>query len=148
MGLINPFIEQTVYVFDAMLGWPVERRSISLKPDFAPALDVCGLVELRGARRGALALGGSRRLAGRVAAKLLGPGRCHVEEDVADCIGELTNTVAGRATASLHQYRVRISVPSVLMGLPAAGRIDCRAPTVAVMFDSPDDEVWLEISIG
>lgn len=96
----------------------VERRCEAGKS--AP-FEVSGIIGMTGSTRGNIVLSFPIDMAQRLTAFLLGvsPGEDPNERDIADCIGELSNIVAGNLLTVLDQHvgpLCQISLPSVVMG--------------------------------
>lgn len=113
---INPFISATVRTFHTMVYSEAHPGKVSLALDGSIRSDVSGLIELTGMARGSVSLSFPRITALKVASAFVGDRILALDDTARDAIGELVNIVAGAAKAELSQYRIRISLPLVLLG--------------------------------
>ena len=147
VNYINPFIEQTVFVFNTMLDWDIKRRSLEIKESFAPRYDISGVVPLSGKAKGAVVLSFSRDLACRMLSGIMGTDVLQVNEEVVDLVGELTNTISGRASASLARYEIRLGVPTVVIGRTSTISFPEQATPILVEFRTPWSPIALEVGL-
>jgi CheY-specific phosphatase CheX len=113
---IDPFVDQTCYVFDRMFGWTVSFGRPRAKADENATHDITGMIPLYGAVAGKMAVSLPRRLACTIASRLLQKDVLGLCEEAVDAMGELANTIAGRAAASLGEGDIRIGLPEVVVG--------------------------------
>lgn len=113
---INPFIASSIHVFRTMFSTELIRGQIYLrKPDNSHA-GVSGVIGLSGEAIGTVAIIVNNETAIKITERFLGMEIGTVNEDVVDCMGEVVNMVAGNAKAKLEQYKLSLSLPSIVRG--------------------------------
>lgn len=103
--------------------FPVEARLVERRPEFAreAPYEVSGIIGIHGSVQGTIVMSFPEQLARRVTAWMLAeedPASCS-DEEVADCIGEIANIVAGNMLPLVSDPSAdweRISLPTVVMG--------------------------------
>jgi chemotaxis protein CheX len=114
---IDPFINATVNVFKELFQLNAEvQKPYLVKPDDAHNWDVSAIIGLAGEAKGAVVLSFTESLARSLTVRLTGPGTQTTSDTVTDAIGEMVNIVAGNAKKGLEQYRLVISLPSIVKG--------------------------------
>ena len=114
--LCVPLIDQAVYVFERMFGWQLEPGTVQLKQCAPPTFDVSAMIRLDGPVRGSVLLSVSRETACRATSLLLQRPCRYLNDEIADVVRELTNTVVGRASGALAREPVRCSLPLAFVG--------------------------------
>ena len=103
---------KTIFGLDARL---VERR---YEEDKTAPFDVSGIIGITGSARGNIVLSFPSDVALRLTAFMLNSDAC-TPQDISDCVGELSNIVAGNLLTLLDEQVAaasQISLPSVIMG--------------------------------
>lgn len=114
---INPFVEATNNVFkDFFNVQPRVQKPYLLDRGEKHSWEVSALIGIAGAARGSVVLSFSQGLANILTSRLVGKKITQVDEDVIDTIGEVVNIIAGNAKQGLEEYRLMISLPSVVRG--------------------------------
>lgn len=147
-GLIDPYIEQTIFVFDNMLNWRLDRKTVSVKKNYAPTYEVSGIIGLSGDVSGVVALSFSQDLACRMLSELLGVEIFEIDDEVVDMVGEIVNTLAGRATSEMVSYDIGLSLPTVLVGGAKSIGFPRESTPFAVEFTTPWGPIALEIGLA
>jgi chemotaxis protein CheX len=102
---IDPFITATVTVFKDLFQLPAEvQKPYLVKPEAAHNWDVSAIIGL------------TETLARSLTARLMGGDSQVTPDMITDAIGEMVNIVAGNAKKGLEQYRLVISLPSIVKG--------------------------------
>lgn len=115
---IEPFIDATVAMFREMLGMEVEYLTpYLLDKDSKHDWDISGIIGIAGDAKGVVVISFSATLAAEVTSQLVGREVAADDPDVVDAVGELVNIVAGNAKKGLEQYRLNISLPSIVRGV-------------------------------
>lgn len=113
---IDPFVTATVNVFQEFFKiTPTVQKPYLIKPEEAHNWDVSAIIGIAGEAKGAVVLSFTDSLATELAASLAGTAS-PAPEEVTDAIGEIVNIVAGNAKKGLEQYRLVISLPSIVKG--------------------------------
>jgi chemotaxis protein CheX len=114
---IDPFITATVTVFKDLFQLPAEvQKPYLVKPEAAHNWDVSAIIGLAGEAKGAVVLSFTETLARTLTARLMGADTPIAPDMITDAIGEMVNIVAGNAKKGLEQYRLVISLPSIVKG--------------------------------
>ncbi len=113
---INPFIKATIDSFKTMTKVSVSPGQIKLKDNANTTHDISGIIGLSGGARGAIALSFPKDCALDIVSKFIGEPVEDINEDVTDAIGELANIIAGYAKKDLVDFKIQISLPSVITG--------------------------------
>lgn len=112
---VNPFIAATIDMFQTMANLNPKPGKMCLKDKHISAYDVSGIIGLSGGAKGLVAL--SFPQASALAAVQAFTGEKNVKESrIIDSIGELANIVAGAAKKDLSQFKIKISLPTVITG--------------------------------
>ncbi len=111
-----PLVEQAVYVFERMFQWRLEPSPPYVKQSAPPTFDVSATTRLSGQVRGVVALSLPRGTACRATSLLLERPCSYLNDDVADAVRELTNTIVGRAAGSFACGQARFSLPAAIVG--------------------------------
>lgn len=113
---INPFVSATVETFKSMLRAPVTPGKLMLIKGNKLQSDISGIIGLSGGAKGSIILSFPRITALKAVTEFIGEKVLAIDETVKDAIGELANIVAGAAKKDLTQYKISISLPTVIIG--------------------------------
>ena len=144
---INAFVDEVHFVFERMLQWEVECTGMRSKADWAPSNFVSGIITLQGGYEGKVVLGFTTRLACRLTETLLRVNVQSVNDDVADAICEMTNTVTGRAAPCLSKQCIRVGVPTVMIGRARPIDYPRGINPLVIEFRVEDELVVLEVGL-
>ncbi len=146
---IEPFIAATVAVFQELFQVTAEvQKPYLVKPGDPHNWDVSAIIGLAGDARGAVVLSFTDSFAFELAASLAGTSASPPPDLVTDTIGEMVNIVAGNAKKGLEQYRLVISLPSIVKGKnhviawPARG-----IPIIGVPFKTSVEPFHLTVAL-
>ena len=114
---IMPFVEATQNVFQEFFGViPELGTPYIVKKEETSNWDVSGIIGIAGESKGVVVLSINEKLAISLVSKLTGKRASIVDDDVVDTIAELTNIIAGNCKKGFEEYRLKISLPSVIKG--------------------------------
>lgn len=113
---INPFVRAAMETFSSMIRTEARPGKPALKQDTKLRADVSGIIGLSGGAKGSVALSFPRITALKAVSAFGGVKVLALDETVVDAIGEIANIIAGSAKKDLSQYRINISLPTVVMG--------------------------------
>lgn len=113
---VNPFIKATIETFSKMLSLDVKIGKPRLKGDTNATHDVSGIIGISGDARGAIALSFPLTTALDSVSRFIGETMTEMNPDVHDAIGELANIIAGAAKRDLTDFKISISLPTVVSG--------------------------------
>jgi chemotaxis protein CheX len=132
---INPFIKATMETFTSMVNLKVSPGKVRLKGPDGLRYDVTGIIGLSGGAIGSVAIGFPSDSASAMVRALTGAETASTPSMV-DAIGELANIIAGAAKKELMQYKISISLPTVVMGEMHAINGPVDTPCMIVPFAS------------
>ncbi len=114
---IDPFIESTVNVLKELFGLDAEvQKPYLVKAEDSHNWDVSAIIGIAGEAKGAVVLSFTESLAKALTTRLVGQDTPVTRDMITDAIGEMVNIVAGNAKKGLEQYRLIISLPSIVKG--------------------------------
>ncbi len=144
---INPFINSLTNTFRKMLHCDLKRGPIHLKENQALFHDISGVIGMSGRAVGTVVVSLSKEVALKAASVMLQSERTEFDANVIDAVGEITNMVAGSAKAELEEYRLLISLPSVVLGDGHEIRFPSNVKPICVPFESPWGALTLEVGL-
>lgn len=114
---IEPFIEATINVFNEFYGEePVLRPPFLFDRDEDLGWDLSAVIGIAGEAKGVISISFPKDLIITLTEKLVGYEIEDLDDDVIDSTGEIVNIIAGNAKKGLEQYRLVISLPSIVQG--------------------------------
>ncbi|NQT36738.1 MAG: chemotaxis protein CheX [Planctomycetes bacterium] len=145
---INPFIRSVANAFHTMLGVEVTRGDVALKAEAFPKYPISGVIGLSGKAIGTVVLSLSETVALRATSSLLLTETTEISDEVVDAVGELTNMVAGGAKAELEEYKLSLSLPSVIAGCEHEIRFPSNVRPITVHFTTEWGDFALEVGLA
>jgi chemotaxis protein CheX len=141
---VNPFIKATIETFATIVDMKITPGKVKMKAQSDIVYDVSGIIGLSGGAKGTVALSFPRLVALPVVRAFTGE-KVVTNNQMVDAIGEVANIVAGAAKKDLAQYKILISLPTVVMGdkHEVAGPVD--AMNLVVPFECPAGKFDLAI---
>lgn len=134
---INPFVTATMETFKSMVKTAVTPGKISLVSTSHLKYDISGIIGLSGGAKGTVSLSFPRLTALKAVSEFIGEKQLALDDTVKDAVGELANIVAGAAKKDLTQYKISISLPSVIIGENHQVQGGKEVIPLAVPFESP-----------
>jgi chemotaxis protein CheX len=113
---INPFILATVRTFQTMVYSDVKPGKVGLARHAGFHYDISSVIGLSGNAKGSVALSFPRITALKVASAFVGARVLALDDVATDAIGEIASIVSGSAKSELSQFRIQISLPSIILG--------------------------------
>ncbi|MBU0935007.1 MAG: chemotaxis protein CheX [Spirochaetes bacterium] len=108
--------------------------------------DISGIIGIGGDSKGVVVVSLSGELAQALTAQLLGGGVA-TDDDVVDAVGELVNIIAGNAKKGLEEYRLDISLPSIVRGPDHKIAWQQNVPIIGIPFKIPLGRFHLSIGL-
>lgn len=134
---INPFITATTETFQTMVRTKVVPGKIILVKGSNLQHDISGIIGLSGGAKGTITLSFPKLTALKTVSQFIGEKIVTMDEIVKDAVGELANIVAGAAKKDLSQFKISISLPTVVVGDGHEVQGGKEVIPLAVPFDSP-----------
>jgi chemotaxis protein CheX len=146
---ITPFIEAVGGAFDQM--FQIQPRALTpylAKKEEILDWDISGIIGIAGEARGLVVLSFPAGLAQDLASQLTGTTKTALDEDVTDTVGELVNIIAGNAKKGMEEFRLLISLPSIVQGhhhqvtWPSGS-----VPIISIPFSTPRGQFSLSVGL-
>ncbi|NNM53867.1 MAG: chemotaxis protein CheX [Spirochaetales bacterium] len=146
---ITPFIEATQNAFLELLGSKPEALTPFLvRREEVLDWDISGVIGIAGEARGVVVLSFPRGLAQEITTILTGQMKTSVDDDVIDTVGELVNIIAGNAKRGLEEFKLMISLPSIVQGdSHQIGWPSGSVPIVGIPFTTPQGHFNLSVGL-
>lgn len=114
---IEPFIEATINVFKEFYGEePVLKAPFLFDKEENLGWDLSAVIGIAGETKGVISISFPKTMIIKLTEKLVGYEVNEIDDDVIDSTGEVVNIIAGNAKQGLEQFRLVISLPSIIEG--------------------------------
>jgi len=114
---LDPFIEATCNVFEDFFGLTPELKTpYLLDKKEAYRWDLSAVIGIGGDSKGVVVISFSETIAMELTSLLSDLKAPPTTEDMIDTLGEVVNIIAGNAKKGLEEYRLVISLPSIIRG--------------------------------
>ncbi len=128
---IIPFIKATEQVCKEFLNIQAEAGNPELydkNNSVCCSWDISGTIGLAGDIKGMVVISFRQELILKISSNLMQKEITEIDDEVIDIVGELVNIVAGNAKKFLEEFRIVISLPTVIKGsnhsfFPASNRV-------------------------
>jgi len=146
---INPFVLATQNCFKVMMSVDVTAGKPYLFDPISGghSYDISGIIGLSGETTGAVVLSFTKLCALKVVSAFSGMEVKIFDQTVVDAIGELINIVAGNAKKDLKDFKLNISLPSVVTGHSHKLNWPTGVPVIMIPFTSPLGEFSIGVSL-
>ena len=145
---IEPFVDATINVFNDFFGeQPQAQKPFLLKRDDENDWELSGIIGIGGDSKGVVVVSLSAEMATKLTTRLVGQAVTEVNDDVMDTIGEIVNIIAGNAKKGLEQYRLVISLPSIVRGKSHHVSWPTGIPIVGIPFTMKDGQFFLAVGL-
>lgn len=145
---IEPFIDATVGMFREMLGMEPEYLTPYILPkDSNHGFDISGIIGIAGDSKGVVVISFNSELARFITSQLVGKEIGDDDPYIVDAVGELVNIVAGNAKKGLEEYRLNISLPSIVKGFDHRVAWPTETPIVGIPFKLPQGRFHLSVGL-
>ena len=145
--LIDQLARATEEVFETMVFKKLTKGSPIEGDALRPRSNVVGLVGFGGSLSGLVAFYATFIAAEEIAGSMLGVPAAHLNGDVPDAIGELTNMIAGGFRLKLAERgeTLAISIPSVTIGSDFYTKYASNVQRILCPFRMDDNEICVEL---
>jgi len=114
---IEPFVEATINIFKEFYNETPEMRTpFIFNKDENMGWDLSAVIGIAGETKGVITLGFPKELIIKLTERLVGYPIGSIDDDVIDSTGEVVNIIAGNAKKGLEEFRLVISLPSIVQG--------------------------------
>lgn len=146
---INPFIEATIYVFSKLFYiQPKVLTPYLLTKGEAHEWDISGIIGIAGEAKGMVVISFREFFTTILTSRLLNREVKAITDEVVDAVGEIINIIAGNAKKGLEEYKLLISLPSIVQGKNHQIRWPSgNAPIICVPFETSHGVFNLSITL-
>jgi chemotaxis protein CheX len=146
---INPFIKTTQEVFKQFIGIGVKPgKPFIFNPDDKKLnYDISGIIGLAGEVVGFVIISFPKIAALRIVSKLTGNEMKIFDEIVVDSVGEIVNIIAGNSKKEMEEFRIVISLPSIVKGVNHQLAWISGVPVICIPFDSEYGNFFVFVSL-
>jgi chemotaxis protein CheX len=145
---IEPFITATTGVFRDMFKEEPEYLNPYLLDRKNPGeWDISGVIGIAGDTKGAVVVSLSAELSALLTSRLVGHAVTPDDPDVVDAVGEVVNIIAGNAKKGLEQFRLSISLPSIVRGKDHSVAWQSEIPIIGIPFKVPSGRFHLSVGL-
>lgn len=146
---LDPFIEATQGVFKEFFSVePILKTPYLIDRKQPYSWDLTSVIGIAGDSRGVVVISFTEALARDLTARLSSLNGQPTMDDVVDTIGEVVNIIAGNAKKGLEEYRLVISLPSIIRGtsheLSWPGK---HTAIIGIPFELPMGEFLLAVGL-
>ena len=114
---IMPFVEATQNVFQEFFGVTPELGTPYFVNKQEPSnWDISGIIGIAGESKGVIVLSINESVAMTLTGRLTEKKITSLNDAVIDTIAEVTNIIAGNSKRGFEEYRLKISLPSIVRG--------------------------------
>ncbi len=141
---INPFLKATINVLSTTASMDPKPGKPGIKEGETTRGDITGIT---GHAEGSMSVTFSEECALAIVRNMTGEDLTELNEDVADAVGELTNTISGDARSQLQKmgYSFTAAIPTIVRGKNhTAKHIATGGSTVCIPFSTEHGDFWAE----
>lgn len=114
---IEPFVEATIKIFEEFYKETPEMKNPFLfNKSEDLGWDLSAVIGIAGETKGVITISFSKKMVTELTERLVGYKVEDIDDDVIDSTGEVVNIIAGNAKKGLEQFRLVISLPSIVRG--------------------------------
>lgn len=146
---ITPFIDATQNAFRELFGFdPHALTPFLIKREEILDWDISALIGIAGEARGVVVLSFPGNLAQELTGILTGTQKTQLDDDVIDTVGEIVNIIAGNAKKGLEEFKLMISLPSIVQGSHhQIGWPTGPIPIIGIPFTTPKGHFGLSVGL-
>ncbi len=146
---INPFLSSMLNVMSTMAMMELTPEKPKLKKDEVAKGDVSGLIGMVSDQaKGSLSITFEGSLALATMKKMVGEAPDHVNEEITDLVGEITNMVTGGAKRMLSEkgFEFDMATPMVVSGKNHTINHKAEGPIIIIPLNSEFGKAYIEFS--
>lgn len=149
--VIRPFLESTINVLKTMAFIDCKPGKPFVKKGKEPRGDVTGLIGLASPTiSGSMALVFSEDSILEIVSGMLGEKFSEVNDDVLDCVGELTNMISGGARAGLAKLNMKfeMAIPTMIQGAHHLVEHKTKGAVIVIPFTIESGTFYIEAAFA
>ena len=146
---INPFIEAASNAFATFLQAKITpQKPVIFNPENNDLhYDISGIIGLAGEVKGVVVVSLPKLVALKIISGISDRDIKIFDDDVVDAIGEAINIIAGNAKRGLMDFKIAISLPSIIKGVNHRITWMAGVPVILIPFECEYGPVYLFISM-
>ena len=145
---VNPFIGSAKNIFATMMKVSIIAGKPYLRDDNAENMyDISGVIGLTGETQGAVVISFPKLTALKTVTAFSGIDVKIFDQIVVDAVGEIINIISGNAKKDLAEFRLQISLPSVVVGNNHKINWTSGVPVICVPFESELGDFVVSVSL-
>ncbi len=146
---IQPFINATKKVFKEFVGVDIAPGQPFLfrHDENRYNYDISGIIGIAGHTMGIVVISFPKLVALDMTSKVTGEKVTIFDDTVIDLVGEIVNIIAGNAKQGLEQYKLVISLPSIVKGVNHQISGVSGVPLIGIPFSSDKGDIYLFVSL-
>ncbi len=114
---IEPFVDATIKIFEEFYcETPEVRTPFLFEKNKDLNWGLSAVIGIAGETKGVITISFPKEMIIKLTEKLVGYAIKEIDDDVIDSTGEVVNIIAGNAKKGLEQFRLVISLPSIVKG--------------------------------
>ncbi len=147
--LINPFLLGAKDVLSTMAHVETDIGKPYVKQDDRASGDVSGVIGLTGDAIGSLAISFSEACICGIAGRMLGESFTHVDQDVFDAVGEITNMISGVSRTHLEREALIVwaGIPTVVFGKDHRVKHILKSPSIVIPFSTKYGPFFVDVCV-
>jgi chemotaxis protein CheX len=145
---VNPFLVSTTNVLSTMAKTTATFGKPFLKTDRSAKGDVTGIIGMSGSQaKGSLAITFTEAAILHIYNQMLGEVAKEVNDDVVDCVGEITNMITSGAKAMLSEkgYKFELAIPTMVAGKNHSISHKTKGSIICIPFDTVAGSFFIEV---
>ncbi len=146
---IQPFINATIKVFKEFVGVDITSGQpfIFNHSENKYNYDISGIIGIAGHTMGIVVVSFPKMVALDLTSKATGEKVTIFDDTVIDLVGEVVNIIAGNAKQGLEQYKLVISLPSIVKGVNHQITGVSGVPLIGIPFSYEKGDIFLFVSL-
>jgi chemotaxis protein CheX len=148
VAFVNPFLTSTINVLTTMASTEVKSGKPFLKTDRSAKGDVTGIMGMSGSQaKGSLAITFTEEAILHIYAQMLGEQAKEVNDDVVDCVGEITNMITSGAKAILSEkgFKFDLAIPTMVSGKNHSISHKTKGQIICIPFSTVAGSFFIEV---
>ncbi len=146
---ITPFINAATDVFKEFVGVEVQAGKPFIFNNKKHVLnyDISGIIGIAGATMGIVVVSFPKITALKMSSIMLGEEVVVFDDSITDIVAEIVNIIAGNAKRGLEEYKLVISLPTIIKGPKHTVSGISNVPIIGIPFNSDKGEFYLFVSL-
>ncbi len=144
--IINIFVDATITAFKIMLQTDVTIKEPYKRKEKVHSHHVSGEIALKGNATGIVSLSLPKKVANDIVSQLIEDSVKDDSPELLDGVGEIAQIIVGNAKNFLKDYKLELSLPSMVVGKNRPMDVDQLTPLIIIPMQCPIGEFALEVA--